>query len=91
MPSRSQIIYVDGTAVGIACSRGPSTAVTCSAEAGCCRDAATKQCDYPLRFGTKSRGTCSKYICAKHAEQFPGGLDYCPAHARKAKRDAEGR
>jgi hypothetical protein len=90
MPSHSRIIYIDGSAVGIACSRGPKATQHCSCEGGC-GAAATKQCDYPLRFGTKVKGTCSRYICEAHATKIDGDRDYCPAHARKAARDAEGR
>lgn len=89
MPPRSQLIVVDGTAIGIACSR--VAPITCTAEAGCCSEHATKQCDYPVKYGTKSRGTCSKHICDKHAVRIDGDRDYCPAHARKHQRDEAGR
>jgi hypothetical protein len=65
----------------------------CSAEAGNCNKPATKQCDYPIRFGTKSKGTCDRYLCAAHAHDVEGQPDthYCPVHHRKAAADGAGR
>lgn len=82
----------DGRAVTvIACSR--ESRRTCSAEAGCCNKPATKQCDYPVRFGTRSKGTCDRYLCDSHAHAVNGDPDthYCPVHHRKAEADARGR
>lgn len=88
MPMQSKVIHLEGGGIAIACTR--TSPRTCSAEAGCCNKPATKQCDYPIRFGTRSKGTCDRYLCADHAHAH-GDLDLCPAHHRKAEADARGR
>lgn len=64
---------------GIMC--GPRGKVhTCSAPG--CHRGGSKQCDYPVK---TAKGTCSVYLCDRHAASAGSGLDHCPAHARLAK------
>jgi hypothetical protein len=57
-----------------------------------CGEAATLQCDYPLR-GHKQDKTCDAHMCRGCGTQQPvtalhgDTVDYCPPHARLATRE----
>lgn len=49
-----------------------------------CGNAATKQCDYPLK-GRKEGQTCSMDLCERCARHAGPELDYCRAHDELTK------
>lgn len=65
--------WKEGKAAGFIC--GPrSTGPTCRF----CGQPANKRCDWDL----DERGTCSSWICDKHAESIHDDVNLCPNHTR---------
>lgn len=82
---RCDPLVIDGQAVGFVCGdRTPRK--RCSVTG--CSDWGPKLCDHPLE-GRRKGATCSRPICAAHAQTTKIGddtHDLCPAHATKTVR-----
>lgn len=70
----------------IVCRRGPRRrAAPCSVPG--CSASHERLCDFPLK-GKKAGQTCDAKLCLEHATRVGLDRDYCPPHAKLAKRES---